>query len=204
MHTLYDRAVSPPPNRYDFDAAAARLLMAFPAQPRAEDMAVVMAGVRALVTRYGPEIEPEEAAQEVMVRLLGMAREGEERDPVRNPGAFITRIAQNTAIDLLRRGGQHGHEVPLSEEHLELRAEDELPGLLHRSATHVTVRAAIAGCLADGDFVTVRIVTVWLDLADELGHEPPSREVAVHARVSHTTVNNALQRFRARVADYAE
>jgi DNA-directed RNA polymerase specialized sigma24 family protein len=167
-------------------------------------MAVVMAGVRALVHRYGPELEPEEAAQEVMVRLLAMARAGGRRDPVQNPGAFITRVAQNTAIDLLRRSGKHRHEVPLDEEHLELSSEDELPALLHRSATHATVRAAIAGCLADRDFVTVRIVTVWLDLADELGHEPPSREVADYARVSHTTVNNALQRFRDRVADCAE
>jgi hypothetical protein len=52
-----------------------------------------------------------------------------------------------------------------------------------------------------GEHDVMRTVTVWLDLAEQHGDAPSSRQVAPHAEVSHTTVTKHLTRFRAIVAD---
>jgi hypothetical protein len=47
------------------------------------------------------------------------------------------------------------------------------------------------------------VVTVWLDMAQERGKEPSSRRVAERTGVSHTSVNQALRRFRSYFPDAA-
>jgi DNA-directed RNA polymerase specialized sigma24 family protein len=159
----------------------------------------VLDWVQLIVRRY-TSVEVDDIAQETLARVFALARQVRS-EPIANPAAYITRIAQHLAVDAVRRQGtltpdSHLVEGSSSTGPGRETSEAEIAALLDRSATQTTVSAAIGMALEQRDFVAVRVVTVWLDLADELGREPSSREVATKANTSHTTVNKALARLR--------
>jgi transcriptional regulator of aromatic amino acid metabolism len=75
-------------------------------------------------------------------------------------------------------------------------SDDAIAALLDREATAASVQAALTAAVADGADLLAHVVASWLDLAEELGRPPSSREVAPRAGVSHTTVNTMLRELR--------
>lgn len=183
-----------------FDAAATRLLHGNPDEATSSDLATVLDWVQRIVRRGYASVDADDIAQETLARVFALAQQ-KRSEPIANPPAYITRIAQHLAFDAVRQQATLTPDSDLVERApssgpIRAAHDEELAALLDRSATHTTVSAAIGIALQQRDFVAVRVVTVWLDLADELGREPSSREVAMKANASHTTVNKALGRFR--------
>lgn len=141
-----------------------------------------------------------EVASEAMTRFLERCRAGGVRAP--DAAGLLTVMARNIAVDWIRRTTR---ETPTGEvaEVIDQRAvrDDEISAMLDRRADRVAIRDAIAELLALDDLATVRVVRVWLDLADEMGRAPSTREVGAAAGVSHTTVSRALRRFHEFVPD---
>jgi hypothetical protein len=79
--------------------------------------------------------------------------------------------------------------------------DDETARLLDRAAGKQSIQLGIEEAIRAGDSVAVHVVTEWLDLAEETGETPPSRTVAERCGCSHTTVNQALTRFRGYLPD---
>lgn len=179
-----------------FEAAAERLLAGHAPEPDAADLAVVLDWLVRLITRRYRTIDAEDIAQETVARIIALNTAPHE--PISNPAGYITRIAQHLAVDAVRRQSMVSANTDLiARTSVPGASDDELAALLERSATQATIAAAIGLALQERDHMAVRIVTIWLDLADELGREPTSREVASIANASHTTVIKSLARFRA-------
>lgn len=147
---------------------------------------------------YGfAESDAADASQDAILALLELAAsESSQPAEVRNPAAYLTWLARNRAIDRLRSASWKALHAP--EARIEPQGEhedDAIARLLDRNATAVAVRDAMGAALDAQDHLAVRIVTIWLDLAAELGEPPSSRTVAERGGVSHTTVNQALRRF---------
>ena len=135
--------------------------------------------------------DAQDAAQEIIVKIVEHRSTAAE---VRNPAAYLTRLARNRAIDELRR--RRRHDVQFADEFVGEAEDDRTAALLDASATAANVERALNVAHAAGDTIGIRIVSTWLDLAQRYGDEPSSREVAQQAGVSHTSVNQALKRFR--------
>lgn len=154
---------------------------------------------RTLMRSYGfAENDAADSAQDAIVSLLELAGPGERAgQEIRNPAAYLTWLARNRAIDRFRR---RDFETP---EDLERRGDaprgdddERIAALLDRAASAAAIEDAMRAALDAQDTLAVRVVTVWLDTAQALGKAPSSREVAQRAGVSHTSVNQALRRFR--------
>jgi hypothetical protein len=180
----------------EFDRKVARLasLLADDA-PVSGDLRAVEAELLRRLSSYEPRVDTEAVAQEAILRLLQLLR-SESQERVRHPAALLLVIARRLALDQLRSARVQRTE-PLPGELLEAPGDDDaLAALLSRDATAQVVADAMRTAAHRGDYVTVRCVAVWLDLAEQHGAAPTSREVAALASVSHTTVANALARFR--------
>ena len=185
-----------------FDRAAQELLDAVgagrAASVSAEQLQIVLDRLEGTLRRsYGfGEADAADAAQDAILSLLEAASGERTRADIQNPAAYLTWLARNRAIDRLR-GAAHRTSAPLEDRPAVPQGEDDdaIAALLDRSATADTVALAMRAALDAGDELAVRVVTAWLDAAEELGDAPSSRQVAVGAGVSHTTVNQALRRF---------
>jgi RNA polymerase sigma factor (sigma-70 family) len=136
-----------------------------------------------------------DAAQEAVIALLERTLDP-AGEPVRNPAAFLTWLTRNRAIDRLRVQTRRSAE-PFEAATEHLGGDDEaIARLFDRAATTQRVESALRVALEHDDAQTVRMVTIWLDQAEATGAAPSSREIAAQAGVSHTTVNQALRRFR--------
>jgi DNA-directed RNA polymerase specialized sigma24 family protein len=160
-------------------------------EPRAIDLVIVQRGLlRLLGARFPklPDAEGEELADEAIARLIEQTRTGAV-SAVKNPAAYLSTVARNLALDRMKKV----EPLELVEDLPD--SDDAIAALLDRDATAATVQMAMQAAIAAGDHLAVRVVAAWLDLAAERG-EPTSREVAKRARTSHTTVNEAIRRFR--------
>lgn len=179
-----------------FEAAARRLLEEDATQT---DVATVHSWVERLISRRFRSIDAEDIAQETLTRIVAIRKDGPRL--VANPAGYITRIAQHLAVDAVRRQAiVSANSELVASASAPGESEDDIAALLDRSATQATIAAAIGVALRERDHMAVRVVTIWLDLADELKREPTSREVATRAHASHTTVIKALARLRALLA----
>lgn len=142
------------------------------------------------------EADAADGAQEVALSVIALGRKTTE---IRNPAAYLTRLAQNRAVDELRRSRRRDLTLTSA---TELPSDDDaIAALLEASATADAIRRAMRAAVEAEDHLALRVVSTWLDAADELGDAPPSREVARRAGVSHTSVNRALKRFRSYFPD---
>jgi DNA-directed RNA polymerase specialized sigma24 family protein len=143
------------------------------------------------------ESDAADAAQDALLSLLEVASEPDASQvEIQNPAAYLMWLARNRAIDRMRTAA-HRTSAPLDQRPDTPRGHDDdaIASLLDRSATASSVAVAMRAALDAQDDIAVRVITAWLDSAEELGEAPPSRLVAERANVSHTTVNHALRRF---------
>jgi hypothetical protein len=189
----------------DFDASVEELLVVLvDGEGRGElgsgDVAAITLGLsRFLAARFPGLRDPDDAASEALTRFVEAAHEGRV-DRALRPAAYLTRIARNAAIDRLR----HEAFVDVVAEPVAagtataspMADEDAIVRLLDSDATCELVSEGIGAANRAGDHTVVRIVTWWVDMAQSLSRAPTSREVGIRAGVSHTTVREALTRFR--------
>lgn len=118
---------------------------------------------------------------------------------IRNPEAYLRVILRNVKIDELRRAKRISllaermvsEALPLGDQDAELErifAELHVGSLQQKLASVEEVEL-------------LKFVSSWLDLADELGRRPSSREASKFLGVSHQTVENRLAALRAFVGD---
>jgi DNA-directed RNA polymerase specialized sigma24 family protein len=187
-----------PPEASGFDQAARRVFTALQdgdsAAIGSQDLETIVGMLRSLMRRYGlSEGDAADGAQEVALSVIAL---GPKATEVRNPAAYLTRLAQNRAVDELRRSRHRDVMLP-TERAAQLPSDDDaIAALLEANATADAIRRAMRAAIEAQDHLALRVVSTWLDAADELGKPPPSREVARRAGVSHTSVNQALKRFR--------
>jgi hypothetical protein len=150
--------------------------------------------LRSHVARVFPELDADEIVQEVIVRLI--QRRNIASTKIENPWGYLLAMARNAAIDAIRAGTRR-RGAQLDHPSDQFSSEDEIAGLIDRDATHAALLAAFRVHIRAGDTSVVPIITAWLDTAEELARAPTTREVAARAGVSHTSVAQALVRFRA-------
>jgi RNA polymerase sigma factor (sigma-70 family) len=186
-----------------FDEASKRVFAALQDGDSAaigrQDLDTIVGMLRSVLRRYGlSEGDAADGAQEVALSVIALGQKAAE---VRNPAAYLMRLAHNRAVDELRRSRRKDVAIPI-ERAAQLRSEDDaIAALLEASATADAIRRAMRRAIDAQDHLALRVVSTWLDAADELGKPPPSREVARRAGVSHTSVNQALRRFRSYFPD---
>lgn len=169
------------------------------ASPETGALALLQQHLRAYVARVFADADPDDVVQAVIVRLL--TRSGRFDAEIENPWGYVVSATRYAALDTIR-ARRRRRELPLESTGEGSAPEDHVASLLDRDATHSAVVTALRALIAEGDDMTVPIITTWLDIADELGRAPSTREVAPRAGVSHTRVAQALKRFRATVADH--
>lgn len=192
-----------PAEKSTFDEASKRVFAALRTGDGAgvhrQDFEAVIGTLRSVLLRYGlSDGEAADGAQEVAATVLAL---GPRVAEIRNPAAYLTRLAQNRAIDELRRSRRNDVALP-AELAAQVPADDDaIAALLEKNATADAIRRAMRAAINAQDHLTVRVVSTWLDAADELGEPPRSRDIARRAGISHTSVNHALRRFRSYFPD---
>ena len=162
------------------------------ADPRA--LAIVIPELTRTVRRIFPDIDADDVVQSTIARLLHRP-ERIAADEIENPWGYLVGAARNAAIDAIRKRKRR-REVEIDAVPDSAAPEDSVAELVERNATHAAVVAAMRELVDAGDDFVVPIVTKWLDVADELGRAPSTRQVAARTDVSHTSVATALRRFR--------
>lgn len=181
--------------------AAERLLRALTdgREPAADDFVLVTAELRRNARRVFPDLDADDVVQATMARLL-KARQNAQGNEIDNAWAYLLGSTRYAALDEIRvrrrRREMADESVP------EMASPDDpVASLLDQAASQQAVIAALSVLVDAGDATTIQIITAWLDLAEELGRAPSTREAAAHARVSHTSVATALRTFKETLAE---
>jgi DNA-directed RNA polymerase specialized sigma24 family protein len=200
-----DNSVDPsPPGQADgLVEAAGRLLerLAAGREPEGADLALVGQELHRWARRVFPDLDADDVSQSTMARLLKAAKLSKlpPADGIGNPWAYLLGSARYAALDEIRVRRRRP-EINIDELPERPAPEDAIASLLDQAASQQTVIDALRACVSVGDEMTVRIIVAWLDLAQELGHAPVTREAAERAGVSHTSVATALKTFRKAVS----
>lgn len=149
--------------------------------------------------RAWPQLAPadiQDVAQETIERLLAR-RELLAEVPDEGLLGYALRGARNRQVDRWR---SRQHEAPLESIGDRTDAvpasDDGVLRMLDQSASLVTVRRLLQVLVEGGDVGAYRALVAWLDLAQQEGRAPTSREVATELGISHTSVGRALIRAR--------
>jgi DNA-directed RNA polymerase specialized sigma24 family protein len=161
-------------------------------EPDPRALETVIIHLRIYVARFFPSVDPDDVVQGTLTRLL--ERSG-RIEPVENAWAYLAGATRNAAIDALRARTRR-RQIPLDEAPEPLSTDESLAQLIERDATHASIVESLRAGVVAGDELLVRVVTAWLDFADEFERAPTTREIAPRVGVSHTSVAQALGRFR--------
>lgn len=180
-------------------AAARRLSASFAsagAEPPAGDHEQVRTALQTFLLAHFPTLGADElldVVDETLARLLRASRD--RGGPLEHPGAWLFTVARRESIDRLRRDRSEPLEIgDLIDD------DDALAALIDRNASRTVIEGAFRHAYAASDHVAVRVVMTWLDTAQATGAEPSSRALGEQIGYSHTTINEALARFRGYVA----
>lgn len=163
--------------------------------PDQGSLTTIMVRLRGHIERVFPDLDAEEIVQSTIARLVTRSDQLADAD-IANPWGYLVGSTRNAAHDAIR-ARKRRREVQLDALHERATPDDAVAALIERDASHTAVVVALRSHVEAGDALTIRVITTWLDVADELGRAPSTREVASAAGVSHTTVAQALKRFRA-------
>jgi DNA-directed RNA polymerase specialized sigma24 family protein len=188
-----------------FDDAADRLATAAAhhddASLTGSDLGTLMLGLERIVHASAPSLtrsDAEEGAAAALALFVDAASRGLV-DLERPAAPYLTTVARNVAYKRARSAVREtADDDPVRcVENIGADEEDAVIALLDAYADRALVQAGLSAAYESGDYVLVRVVTVWLRLAEEMGDRPASRTVAAAAGVSHTTVQDTLERFKA-------
>jgi DNA-directed RNA polymerase specialized sigma24 family protein len=149
-----------------------------------------MKALRGVFDSYGDIAD--DIVQDTMHQLM---RSGERLVPadVRDAWAYVRTVADRQRIDAHRRNARQ--LPPL----VDLNAEsirDGIARFLDEHASKQTVIEAMARHRHLGQTLTLRVITVWIDLAEETGKRPSNRAVAERLGITHPTVKAHLDDFK--------
>jgi RNA polymerase sigma factor (sigma-70 family) len=184
----------------DYSAAARRLVEALRSSEEidGEDLGFVEVTLnQMLATRY-PALgaaDRSDVVAEVILRLISLAREG-RIDPDREPGAYLSRMAANRSVDLLRRPQSLSLEETVA---TSSQADDEIAALLDSDATKSAIVATIRSLRDDGEHEVARVAARYFVEAQRIGKAPTTREAGAALGISHDKVARALRTFRERL-----
>jgi len=178
-----------------FEECARRLSAAFAvdgSQPHSEDRDRVRSSLLTiLVARFHAlgVTELYEVADEAMTRLLKESRR--QGNALDSASGWLVRTATRLALDQFKTPRRE------SLDDSDAAIEDEFTArLIERLESDDQVSRGLRHAVEAGDEVAVQVVGDYLDLADEMTGFPSSRAVAQRCPYSHTTVQEALSRFR--------
>lgn len=154
---------------------------------------------RYIRTRFGGQQSQdiEDISSEVMIRLIKL-QQTNQLNPARQPAAYLGNLIKWVALDHIKA---HARGVRNSDREATLQitdqtlADDQVAGVINQSATASIIRSAMAITRGRGDHTAFRVVTAFLDLAQQTGQRPTNRTLATRLHLSHTGVANALERF---------
>lgn len=134
-----------------------------------------------------------EAVNDAVVRFIAAVREGKVDQRAR-PAAYLTRIASNAAVDLLRL---RSHEVSDVEAIDEEPADDAaLEALVEALSSKALVIQLMAIAKDRGEHELNLLIAAYRNLAQP-GKTPTLRQLAAELGLSHTEVRRQLDRLAA-------
>ncbi len=148
-----------------------------------------------IVLQFLLQADPD-LASAAFLKLIGALRRrasediGREFAPIENAAAYLRSIIRSLRVDEARRTQK---ELPV-----ETTPESPVGDLIAELDEDPSerIQSALRLAAAHGETRLVRFAAEWLDLANDLGRSPASREVADHLGVSHQTVINRLNTLR--------
>jgi DNA-directed RNA polymerase specialized sigma24 family protein len=161
------------------------------------DLQLVLRALTAVARGYRLDAaDAEDVAQEVIARTLTRTTTGHVT--ITSPVSYLMTAARRAALDTLQRGSRERLTDPLEEPFGDRYspADHSLASRFESDATADAIESAMRVARAVEDHVAIRAVSVWLELAEQIDGAPTSRQVAENAQMSHTSVNQALRRFR--------
>jgi DNA-directed RNA polymerase specialized sigma24 family protein len=130
---------------------------------------------------------------DVLIRLMGRM---DTSGPPPHDG-YIYRIARNAAVDKLRRDNSKRELLIASTgADLELGGDDDVASAFEAMATAASFLEALENASRRGDDVAYKAATLAVMETERQGKRPSNRWLATKLGLSHTAVNNALDRFR--------
>jgi RNA polymerase sigma factor (sigma-70 family) len=185
-----------PPRYEDFDAAVLALMAALESGEPLDEarLAVLLQGMgRFLRSRFntlGRE-DVVDAVNEGLVRFIAAVRDGRV-DPDRRPAGYLTRTAENAALDRLR---QQARETTAFEDVPEPESEDApLDALVNLLASQAIVLGLMAAARDRGEHELNVLIEEFLNLAEH-GARPTLRALGAALGVSHTEIHRRLERL---------
>ncbi|SRR6266404_1611928 len=160
------------------------------------DYRIVRSGLERYVLAHFSGVGTATILELVDATLAGFLEDVRTKGAPPNAAGWITLAVRRRAIDELRRQREHPPVEDLS--------DDEVARLLDKRADAAVVYASLRRMRDAGDQVGVRVVTTWLRAAAATPKSPPSRAVAEQLDIHHSTVNEALERFRTYVEAITE
>ena len=138
-----------------------------------------------------------EYAGEAVQRFLIAASQGRVRvDSAGEPAAYLRQTARNLALDEAK--SPRARAEPLNEA-VAAEGDQALLRMFDRAATRARIVQGIRRSWDEADGTSVRVMMEWIRLAESDGEAPSNRAVAASLGMSHTAVNDALERFRNRL-----
>ncbi len=183
--------------RYDdFDAAVLALMAALASGERLDDaqLAVLLKGLGRFLRFRFPALGREDvvdAVNEGLVRFIAAVREGRV-DPGGRPAGYLTRTAENAALDRLR---QRSREAPTLDDVDELESSDApLDALLDLLTSQAIVLELMATARDRGEHELNVLIEAYRNLAEH-GSTPTLRQLGAALGVSHTEIHRRLERL---------
>lgn len=136
-----------------------------------------------------------DVADEAIAKFLSAQQQG--RVHRRTALAYIRKIAKNETISRARRIRATS---PLEDDQEDV-TDNAIALIITRGSDAQTVERILAEAAASGNRTRTRVLNTYLDIAQSLGRSPSSRQVALLAEVSHSTVQAVLRQLRKELED---
>jgi RNA polymerase sigma factor (sigma-70 family) len=167
------------------------------------DYEVVSRALRRFARGLGvPASDVDDVVSEAIAEALARVSD-RDQEQVRKPGAYLFRTTRNRAFDWRRRTQTRDSEVLVENvddatysKRYYSNDDDATVRLFDSDATAERLEDALRAADAAGDELLIRVVGEWIDLAEKLGKKPSNRAVGRAIGISHTSVNQVMERLQ--------